>query len=130
MAVNIVFKEESYKIIGSCIKVHQALGCGFLESVYQEALERQFHLDGVPFEREKLVNVYYNNEKLDKYFKADFLCFDKIIVELKAKSFIHQDNIEQTRNYLKSTKLQLGLLVNFGEKSLTYKRILNSHNSQ
>ena len=129
MAVNIVFKEESYKIIGSCIKVHQALGCGFLESVYQEALARQFQLDSIPFEREKLVNVYYNNEKLDKYFKADFLCFDKIVVELKAKPFIHQDNIEQTKNYLKSTKLQLGLLVNFGEKSLTYKRILNSYNS-
>jgi len=60
-------------------------------------------------EREKLVNIYYNDEKLDKYFKADFLCYGKIIVELKAVSFIHQDNINQTRNYLKSTKLQLGL---------------------
>ena len=129
MMSGIVFKEESYRIIGSCMKVHQALGCGFLESVYQEALAKQFHLDGIPFEKEKLVNVYYNDEKLDKYFKADFLCFDKIVVELKAKPFIHQDNIEQTRNYLKSTKLQLGLLVNFGEKSLTCKRILNSHNS-
>lgn len=110
------------------MKVHQALGCGFLENVYQEALARQFQLDSVPFEREKLVNIYYNDEKLDKYFKADFLCFDKIVVELKAKPFIHQDNINQVKNYLKSTKLQLGLLVNFGEKSLTYKRILSATN--
>jgi len=128
VAVDIVFKEESYCIIGSCMKVHQTLGFGFLESVYQEALTKQFHIDKIPFEQEKMINVYYNGEKLNKYFKADFLCFNKIVVEIKAKPFIHQDYIEQTRNYLKSTKLQLGLLVNFGEKSLTYKRILNSHN--
>jgi GxxExxY protein len=64
--------------------------------------------------------VYYHDEKLDKFFKADFLCFGKIIVEIKAKPFIHQDFIDQTINYLKSTRLQLGLLVNFGEKSLNY----------
>ena len=125
----IVFKDESYRIIGSCMKVHQALGCGFLESVYQEALAKQFQADNIPFEKEKLINIYFNDEKLSKFFKADFLCFDRIIVELKAAPFIHQDNINQTKNYLKSTKLQLGLLVNFGEKSLTYKRVLNSYNS-
>jgi len=125
----IVFKDESYRIIGSCMKVHQILGCGFLESVYQEALAKQFQADNIPFEKEKLINIYFNDEKLSKFFKADFLCFDRIIVELKAAPFIHQDNINQTKNYLKSTKLQLGLLVNFGEKSLTYKRVLNSYNS-
>lgn len=125
----IVFKDESYKIIGACMKVHRALGCGFLESVYQEALAKQFLAEGIPFEQQKLISVYFNDEKLDKYFKADFLCFDKIIVEIKAKPFIHQDNIDQIKNYLKSTRLQLGLLVNFGEKSLTYKRALNSQNS-
>ena len=109
------------------MKVHRALGCGFLESVYREALARQFLIDGVPFEQEKKINVYYNDEKMDKFFKADFLCFEKIIVEVKAKPFIHQDFIDQAKNYLKSTKLQLGLLVNFGEKSLTFKRILNSY---
>jgi len=124
----ILFKEESYKIIGSCMKVHRALGCGFLESVYQEALARQFVVDNVPFEQEKLVNVYFNDLKLDKFFKVDFLCFGNIVVELKAKPFIHQNNIDQTRNYLKSTKLQLGLLVNFGEKSLIYKRVLSATN--
>jgi len=125
----ILFRDESYQIIGSCMKVHRELGCGFLENVYQEALARQFVIDNIPFEREKLVNVYYNGEKLDKYFKADFLCFGKIVVELKAKPFIHQDFIDQAKNYLKSTRLQLGLLVNFGEKSLTYKRVLSSYNS-
>ena len=122
----ILFKEESYQIIGSCMKVHRALGCGFLESVYQEALAKQFVIDNIPFEQEKLIHVYFNDEKLDKFFRADFLCFGKIIVELKAKPFIHMDFIDQARNYLKSTRLQLGLLVNFGEKSLTYKRVLNS----
>jgi GxxExxY protein len=111
------------------MKVHQILGNGFLESVHQEALVKQFQTDNILFEKEKLINIYFNDEKLNKYFKADFLCFNKIIVELKAIPFIHQDNINQTKNYLKSTKLQLGLLVNFGEKSLTYKRVLNSHNS-
>ena len=124
--VEILFKEESYRIIGSCMKVHSVLGCGFLESVYQEALARQFVVDNIPFEQEKLVNVYFNDIKLDKFFKLDFLCFEKIVVELKAKPFLHQDNIDQTRNYLKSTRLQLGILVNFGEKSLAYKRVLST----
>lgn len=127
--VEIIYKEESYRIIGACMKVHSILGCGFLESVYQESLAKQFVKEGISFEQEKKINVCFNDEKLDKYFKADFLCFDKIIVELKAKPFIHQDDINQIKNYLKSTNLQLGLLVNFGEKSLTYKRVLNSQNS-
>ncbi len=127
--VEIIFKEESYRIIGSCMKVHQALGAGFLESVYQEALEKQFIADGIPYKREPLIHVYFNNEKLDKHFRADFLCYERIIVELKAASFIHHNNIDQTRNYLKATRMPLGLLVNFGEPSLAYKRILNSYNS-
>ena len=127
MGVMIVYREESYRIIGACMKVHAELGAGYLEAVYQEALERQLMKEGIPFEREKLLNVYYDGEKLDKFYKADFLCYDKIIVELKAVSSIYQDALLQVQNYLKSTNLQLGLLVNFGEKSLTYKRILNQH---
>ncbi|HEY6914433.1 MAG TPA: GxxExxY protein [Paludibacter sp.] len=121
----IYFKDESYKIIGSCFKVHSELGPGFSESVYQEALSIQFRKDDIPFEREKILNVYFDGEKLKKHFKSDFVCFDSIIVELKAHPFIHNDNIEQTRNCLKSTKLKLGLLINFGEMSLTYKRVIN-----
>ena len=121
----LLFKDESYKIIGSCMKVHSALGPGFSESVYQEALSIQFTKDEIPFVREKVLDVYFEGEKLKKHFKADFICFETIVVELKASSFIHYDNIEQTRNYLKSTRFKLGLLVNFGEKSLVYKRVLN-----
>ncbi|MEI6555576.1 MAG: GxxExxY protein [Paludibacter sp.] len=121
----LLFKDESYKIIGSCMKVHSTLGPGFSESVYQEALSIQFTKDGIPFKREKVLEIYFDGEKLKKHFKADFVCFGSIIVELKSNAFIHSDNFEQTRNYLKSTKFKLGLLVNFGEKSLTYKRVLN-----
>ena len=111
------------------MKVHTELGSGFLESVYQEALEKQFIKDGIPYVREKLLNVYFNGEKLKKHFKADFVCFDSIIIELKASTFTHNDNLDQTLNYLKTIKFQLGIVVNFGQKSLVYKRILNSHNS-
>jgi len=107
------------------MKVHSALGPGFSESVYQEALSLQFVKDEVPFEREKILDVYFDGIKLKKHFKADFVCYNSIIVELKSNPFIHSDNIEQTRNYLKSTKFKLGLLINFGEKSLVYKRVLN-----
>ncbi|HNX89547.1 MAG TPA: GxxExxY protein [Paludibacteraceae bacterium] len=126
---DILYKEESYKIIGTCMKVHSELGAGFLESVYQEALEKQFIKDGIPYEREKLLKIDFDGQQLKKSFKADYVCYNKIIVELKAAIFIHNDNIEQTRNYLKATKLQLGLIVNFGETSLKYKRVLNSYNS-
>jgi GxxExxY protein len=127
--VEILYKEESYKIIGSCMKVHKELGPGFVESVYQEALEKQFIKDGVPYEREKVLNIYFDGQKLKKHFKADFVCNGLIIVELKAAKFIHPDDIDQTGNYLKSTKFKLGIIVNFGQHSLVYKRIINSHNS-
>lgn len=127
MMNEIIYKEESYQIIGACMKVHAELGAGFLEPVYQEALEKQFTTEGVSYEKEKMVNVYYNGEKLNKYYKADFLCFDKIIVELKAAASLHSDMIAQVQNYLRSTNLKLGLLVNFGEKSLVYKRVLNPY---
>ncbi|MEI7675354.1 MAG: GxxExxY protein [Bacteroidales bacterium] len=122
----IVYKDESYKIIGSCMKVHAELGFGFLESVYQEALEKQFIKDNVPYEREKLLRIQFDGENLKKTFKADFVCYDKIIVELKAAAFIHKDTELQITNYLNATKIQLGIIVNFGERSLIYRRILNS----
>jgi GxxExxY protein len=130
---DIVFKEESYRIIGSCLKVFNKLGSGFLESVYQEALEIQFKEDKIPFEKEKRLHIKFDDKQLDKFFKADYVCFDNIIVELKATPFIHKNDEAQVLNYLRATDKRLGLLVNFGEKSLVYKRILNSsvsHNSQ
>jgi len=130
---DIVFKEESYKIIGSCLTVFNKLGSGFLESVYQEALEIQFKQDNLPFEKEKRLHIKFDDIQLDKFFKADFICFGSIIVELKATPFIHKNDTAQVLNYLRATDMRLGILVNFGEKSLTYKRVLNSrssHNSQ
>lgn len=123
--VEIVYKEESYQIVGACMKVHAGLGSGFLESVYQEALESEFHSQSIPFERQKKLALYYNDVKLKKYYKADFLCYDKIIIELKAVDYLNINMRNQLMNYLKATKTRLGLLVNFGKKSLEYKRILN-----
>jgi len=108
------------------MKVHAELGSGFLESVYQEALEKQFIKDGIPYIREKVLKINYDGEQLKKTFKADFVCYDKIIVELKAAVLLHNDNIKQTTNYLNATNFQLGIIVNFGEKSLVYKRVINA----
>lgn len=122
---DIVYKEESFKIIGVCMRVHSELGSGFLEAVYQEVLEKEFKMNNIPFQRQVKLSITYNGEKLKKYYIADFVCFDKIIVEIKATSLIHDNMLKQTKNYLKATNYRLGLLVNFGEKSLHYKRILN-----
>jgi GxxExxY protein len=121
----ILYKNESYNIISSCMKVHSGLGPGFTEPVYQEALEKQFLKDLIPYEREKLLNVYYDGQKLKKHFKADFVCYGNIIVELKAAILIHSDNLIQAKSYLKSTNFQLGIIVNFGQKSLVFKRVIN-----
>jgi len=80
----------------------------------------------IPYQREKLLHVYFDGEKLIKHFKAGFLCFDAIIIELKASTFTHNHNLDQSLNYLKLIKFQLGIIVNFGQKSLVYKQILNS----
>ncbi len=121
---NILYKEECYKIIGACMNVHKELGPGFLEAVYQESLAIEFLDQGIPFEKEKEIRIFYKDKILDKCYKADFLCFDKIIVELKALSELSNDHISQLLNYLKATKLRVGLLVNFGTPSLTYQRLI------
>ncbi len=123
----LLYEDETYKIIGACMTVHKNLGNGFLESVYQEALEKELTKAEVPFERQKRLHVYYDGQKLDKYFVADFVCYNKIILEIKAVSFLAQSLKQQVINYLKSTELQLGFLVNFGEKSLTWKRFINTY---
>jgi len=121
---DILYKEECYKIIGACMEVHKELGPGFLEPVYQEALSLEFYVQGIHFEKEKDIGIVYKGKTLDKCYKADFLCFDKIIVELKALSELSNDHIAQLLNYLKATKLRVGLLVNFGSSSLVYKRLI------
>ena len=110
----IVYKEESYKIIGAAFKVYNTLGPGFLEAVYQEALEIEFRKQGIPFEREKELTIEYDGIKLKQTYKADFVCFGKIIVELKAVSNLEDAHRSQVYNYLHATGYQLGLLLNFG----------------
>ncbi|MDA3907322.1 MAG: GxxExxY protein [Bacteroidales bacterium] len=122
----LLFEEETFKIIGACMIVHKHLGNGFLESVYQEALEKELVKSEIPFERQKKLSVYYDGNKLNKYFIADFVCYDKVILEIKSVSFLAQNLKQQVINYLKSTELEVGLLINFGEKSLTWKRFINT----
>jgi GxxExxY protein len=125
----IVYKEESFKIIGACMKVHRSLGAGFLEAVYEEALEKEFQIQNIPFKKQVKLDLFYDNQKLKKQYRADFVCFDTIVLEIKAVSQMPVVFNAQLKNYLKCTKMELGMLINFGTPSLTYKRILNSKNS-
>ena len=112
------------------MNVHSKLGPGFLEAVYQEALEKEFIKQGIPYVRHKKLTITYDDQPLKKYYVADFVCYDEIVVEVKANPGLFKNNYIQTGNYLKAINLRLGLLVNFGSRSLTYKRILNSNYSQ
>jgi len=120
----IIYEKESYKIIGACISVHSELGCGFLEAVYQEALAIEFRINGISFKQEKTMDIYFKGMKLNKKYIADFICFDKIVLELKALNKITTEHESQLLNYLKATGLRLGILVNFGEGSLKHKRLI------
>jgi GxxExxY protein len=125
----ILYKEESFAIIGACMKVHRSLGAGFLEAVYEEALEKEFQIQKIPFKRQVKLDLFYNNQKLKKQYRADFVCYDTIIIEIKAVSQIPVTFYAQLRNYLKCTNMELGMLINFGMPSLTYKRMINLKNS-
>lgn len=120
---DIIYKEECYKIIGLCMDVHNELGKGFTEIVYKDALEVEFRRCGVPYEREKEYKIDYKGEILPHCFYADFVVYDKIILEIKAVSKIADEFLKQSLNYLSVSKIKLALLINFGEKSLVYKRI-------
>ena len=117
-------KDECYKIIGACMAVHRELGHGFLEPVYQEALAIELDYQGIPFVREQELNIKYRGIELNKIYKADFVCYNGIIVELKAIRELSNDHIAQLINYLKATNLKVGLLINFGTPSLQHKRLV------
>lgn len=110
----IVYKNESYKIIGAALTVYNMLGPGFLEAVYQEALEIELQRQGIPYEREKELKIYYDSIELKQTYRADFVCYDKIIIELKAVSCLDDSHRSQVYNYLRATELSLGILINFG----------------
>lgn len=118
-----LYKEETYEIIGACFEVHKHLGCGFLEAVYQEALALEFEQRRIPYEKEKILEIYYKEHLMEKKYVADFICYSLIIIELKALSSITTQHESQLINYLKATGLMVGILVNFGEQSLKYKRL-------
>ena len=119
----IKYEEQTSKILNACIEVHNELGNGFLEPVYQEALEEEFKLQGIPYEREKLLPVMYKGKQLNKEYYADFVCYENIIVELKAVTNLVKAHKAQLLNYMKATKAEIGLLINFGETSLKWERI-------
>lgn len=118
----------TYAIIGAAMAVHRILGRGFLESVYHDALALEFGLCNVPFQREFQIPVYYRETRLASTYRADFVCYDKVIVELKALPEIGGVEKAQILNYLKGTGYEIGLLINFGETSLKYERIKNFMN--
>lgn len=119
--------DSTYKIIGAAIGVHNHLGCGFLEAVYQEALEIEFINQNIFYEREFLLPVYYRQVQLNTFYKSDFMCFKKVIVELKAVKQITSVHESQIINYLKSSGLNVGLLINFGNTKLEYKRFVHNY---
>ena len=122
--MELLLKNEVYQIIGAAMEVHKILGCGFLEAVYQEALELEFQIKKIPYEREKTLQIEYKSNILKKEYVADFVCFGKVIVELKALSNLCDDHYAQIINYLKATDNEVGVLINFGTISLQYKRVV------
>lgn len=117
-------KEETYKIIGLCMEVHKILGKGHNENVYGDALEYEFKQNNIRYEREKKYNIEYKDIILPRYYFSDFTVFEEIIIEIKAIQDLSSSEVKQTLNYLAASKNKIGLLVNFGEDSLKYKRII------
>jgi len=121
----IIYREESYKIMGACFEVYKEKGCGFTESVYQECLQLEFQRQGIPFVAQPIFDLEYKGTKLEQYFKPDLVCFGSIIVELKALSKLIDEHRAQALNYLHATKFRLCLLVNFGHQpKVEYERIV------
>jgi len=121
---DILFKEESYKIIGACFEVHSILGHGFKEAVYKDALELELMKLNIPFIREKPYTITYKEQKLKHFFIADFVVYDTIILEIKTGNYIGEPYLKQTLNYLKASGLRLGIVINFGAPSLAYQRVI------
>ena len=121
---DLIYRDECYQIVGCCMEVHRELGCGFKEAVYQEALEWEFINNDLDFVREKRLKIQYKGIVLKKEYSPDFVCFGKIVLELKAVSELTDIHHCQVFNYLKASKLRLGLLVNFGTTSLQFKRFI------
>jgi len=121
----IIYKDESYRIVGACFEVYKEKGCGFLEAVYQECLGIEFEMQGILFILQNPLALAYKGRPLKQKYTADFICYDKIIVELKAVSVLADEHRAQVLNYLNATGFKLGLLVNFGHcPKVEYERIV------
>ena len=120
----LIFKEESYELIGICMEVHSELGMGFMEIVYKDALEYEFKCHGIPYIRERKYKIQYKTIILPHVYNADFIVYDSIILEVKCTSVIANNFMKQTINYLKASGLQLGIIANFGERSFVSKRVV------
>ena len=123
--MTIIYQKESYAIIGACFEVYKEKGCGFLEPVYQECLEIELEIQGISFKSQSNLNLEYKGRILKHRYVPDFICFDKIILEIKAVSSLTDEHRAQIHNYLKATGFKLGLLVSFGHyPKIEYERIV------
>ena len=116
--------QRTYKIIGAAFEVHKERGCGFLEPVYQEALERELYTQRIPFRSQLPIEIAYKGKPLNKTYQPDFVCYEEIIVEIKALSSLTGIEEAQLINYLKATGLKVELVINFGARSLQHKRLV------
>jgi GxxExxY protein len=123
----LLYKDEVYAIIGAAMEVHNEFGVGFLEPVYQEALEIEMKSRSIPYTAQQMIPIRYKNHVLKKSYVADFLAFNKIIIEIKAIDQLSGREEAQLLNYLKATQLELGLLINFGANKLEWKRMVSSN---
>jgi GxxExxY protein len=121
---NIILKEESYLLVGICMEVHRHLGIGFKEVLYKDAIEIELKERKIHYKREREFRIEYKGKVLPHKFYADFVIDDSIILEVKSASFIVNNFVAQTINYLKASGLKLGIIANFGEKSFSYKRVV------
>lgn len=128
---DLIFKDESYAIIGACFEVYKDKGCGFVEPVYQECLAIELEAQGIEFLEQRELDLFYRQRKLTHVYKPDFVCFGKIIVEIKAVQILAPEHRAQVMNYLKATGFELGLLVNFGHfPKLEYERIVSTRSTR
>ncbi len=124
--MEILFKEESYEIVGACFEVYKEKGNGFLEAVYQECLGIEFSMQGIPFSEQPKLSLRYKDRDLRQAYQPDFICFGKIVVEIKAVKRLTDEHRAQVINYLKATGMELGLLINFGHyPKIEHERFLN-----
>lgn len=120
----LILKDESYLLVGICMEVHRELGMGFKEILYKDAIELELKERQIPYKREREFRIEYKGKILRHKFYADFVIDDSIILEVKSASFIVNNFVAQTINYLKASGLRLGIIANFGEKSFTHKRVV------